>query len=103
MKKEIQELRDREAKIKELRNKISYWIEKSKTLHSQVEKGLLADKILEARKEIGRLENKGLDRIKRVDIIDAPPIADRLELEKKRSRSGVIAGGTSTNANFSTM
>jgi len=79
---------NKEAKIQELRNRISYWIEKSKTINSQVEKGILSDKILTAKKEIGVLESKTLDRIKRVDIIDAAPVADRLESRISRSGNG---------------
>ena len=79
----------KELEIKKLRDKISYLTEKSKASYSQVEKGLISDQILELRREIGRLESKALDRIKRVDIIDAPPVADRLAIESKKSRNSM--------------
>lgn len=80
---------DKEKKIQDLRNKISYWTEQLKTINNQEERGLISDKILNAKREIGALESKTLDRVRMVDIIDAPPVADRLERESKnRSRSG---------------
>ena len=74
---------DKERKIKELRDKIAYLQCKLKNSNDQVQKGLISDQILGLRKEIGKLECKALDRIKRVDIIDAPPVSDRLALEAK--------------------
>ena len=79
----------KEEQIQELRNRISYWTEKLKTLNDQVERGVISDKILNAKKEIGKLQSVALDRIKKVDIIDAPPIADRLEATKFKPRSGL--------------
>ena len=81
---------NKEERIQELRNKISYWIEQSKTINSQVEKGIISDKILNAKKEIGILEAKALDRVKKVDIVDAAPVADRIEANSRSSRSGFI-------------
>ena len=80
----------KEKKIKELKDKIAYLMEKAKRTNNQVDKGLINDEILEARKEIGALESKKAERIKRVDIIDAPAVADRMNL--KTSRSGNIIG-----------
>lgn len=83
---------DKELKIKEIKDKIAYLQTKLKMMNDQIQKGLISDQILELRREIGRLESKALDRVKRVDIIDAPPIADRLAIESKKSRSGVPYG-----------
>lgn len=87
----------KDIEITKLKNKISYLMEKSKLMNDQVQKGLISDQILELRREIGKLENKATDRIKRVDIIDAPPVADRLAIESKKSRSGVPYGTKTRN------
>lgn len=79
---------EKEAKIADLRGMISYWTEKLKVVLTPVERAELNDKILNAKREIGKLNSKTLDRVKKVDIIDAPPVADRLEAESNRSRSG---------------
>ena len=81
---------EKEMKIKKLRDKISYWTEQLKVVHTPVERALINDKILNARREIGKLNNKALDRVKKVDIVDAAPVADRLEAETHKSRSGII-------------
>ncbi len=80
---------DKEKKIQELRNKISYLTEQLKTTHDQVERGLISDKILDAKRELGVLNSVALDRVRKVDIIDAPPIADRLEAEKGHIKSSM--------------
>ena len=84
------EKENKEQKIQNLRNKISYWIEQLKVTNNQIDRGVISDKILEAKKEIGKLESKSLDRVKKVDIIDAAPVAVRLELEKGRKTNPSI-------------
>lgn len=78
----------KEERIQDLRNKISYWTEKLKITIDQVERAVISDKILDAKKEIGLLQSKSLDRVRRVDIIDAPPVADRLEAQAKAGMMG---------------
>ncbi len=81
---------DKEKKIQDLRNKISYLTEQLKTTNDQVERGIISDKILNAKRELGVLNSTALDRVRKVDIIDAPIAADRLEAEKRgKSKSGV--------------
>ncbi len=81
--------KSKDQQIQEIRTKISYWIEQLKVTNNQIDRGVISDKILEAKKELGKLESKSLDRIKKVDIIDAAPVAVRLEMEKgRKSRSG---------------
>lgn len=82
--------KSKEDQIQELRDKISYWTEQLKVIKNQADRGIINDKILDAKREIGKLSNKALDRVKKVDIIDATPIATRLEVEAHRSRSGDI-------------
>lgn len=77
----------KDEKIQDLRNKISYWTEKLKITVDQVERSIISDKILDAKKEIGLLQSKALDRVRRVDIIDAAPVADRLESQGIGRRS----------------
>ena len=83
---------DKEQKIENLRNKISYLIEKLKVTNGQVDRSIINDKILEARREIGRLQSETTERIRRVDIVDAPPVADRLETQKKIKAGGFSIG-----------
>lgn len=73
----------KEERIQDLRNKINFWTEKLKITVDHVERSIISDKILDAKKEIGLLQSKSLDRVRRVDIIDAPPVADRLEAQAK--------------------
>ena len=81
---------DKEQKIEEIRNRISYLTEKLKITNGQVDRSIISDKILAAKRELGALESKTVDRIRKVDVIDAPPIADRLE-RQKTVRSGVFS------------
>ena len=85
---------NKEEKIQDLRNKISYWTEQLKTINNQEERGVISDKILNAKKEIGFLESKALDRVKKVDIIDALPVIDRLNMESNKSRTGMFKSST---------
>ena len=79
----------KEEKIQKLRDKISYWTEQLKVVQTPVERATISDKILNARREIGVLNSKTLDRVKKVDIIDAAPVADRLESQVHQSRNGL--------------
>ena len=85
---------DKDKKIEDLRQKISYLTEKLKITYSTVERADIADQILIAKKELGNLQSKALDRVRKVDVIDAAPVADRIEIEAHRSRSGLSIKNT---------
>ena len=79
---------DKEKKIEKLRSQISYLTEQLKVTYSAVDKAVISDKILNAKRELGLLQSAALDRVKKVDILDGPPLADRIEAEAKTS-SGI--------------
>lgn len=76
-------------KINDLKDKIYFWEKKAKMTRDSVTAAILADKIVEAKRQIRELESEKIEQ-KVSTQIDAPFIADR-KPETAPTRGQVIA------------
>lgn len=80
---------DKEKTIQELNEKIKFWEEKMKRTINSADAGILHEKIVNAKKEITKLNSKEIDH-KIVRQIDTPSLADKDTDIKNIERGQII-------------